>query len=360
MIVVDPLAETTPLKGVVILDASRYAPGPYCTLVCAALGAEVVKVEHPVGGDPLRAVDPEAFDRLNAGKRSLALDLKAAECRDALSRLAARADVFVDGFRPGVMARLGLDYASLAPKAPSLIYVSITGYGETGPYRDRAGHDVGYMAMAGALGGADSPLPLQVADFAGGGLFAVVGILAALLGRNLSGAGCHLDLSMQHGLASLMMLASGTIGDRLSGHYPNYALYRTRDGRRLAVGALEHGFWSRFCETIGRDDLVDRMGDPEARELVAERIGERDLAHWAERFADVDACVEPVLDPMEARHHPQAIRRGCNEGRFSLPFGSNGARPQPAPSLGEHTEELLTSIGYSTEEVAALRRRGLC
>jgi alpha-methylacyl-CoA racemase len=356
----DPLAETTPLKGVVILDASRYAPGPYCTLVCAALGAEVVKVERPVTGDPLRALDPEAFDRLNAGKKSLALDLKAAECRDALARLAARADVFVDGFRPGVMARLGLDHASLAPHSPSLIYVSITGYGEAGPYRERAGHDVGYMAMAGALGGAEAPLTLQVADFAAGGLFAVVGILAALLGRNASGAGSHLDLSMHHGLSSLMMLASGTVGDLLSGRYPNYSLYRTRDGRGLAVGALEHKFWSRFCEAVGRGDLVDRMGDPEARELVAERIGQRDLAHWRERFEEIDACVEPVLDPVEARSHPQAVRRGCDQERFSLPFGVNEARPRPSPSLGEHTDELLASIGYSTEEVAALRRRGLC
>jgi alpha-methylacyl-CoA racemase len=356
----EPLAEMAPLKGVTIVDSSRYAPGPYCTLVCAALGAEVVKVEPPGDGDPLRGMDPAAFERLNAGKKSLALDLKSSEGRDALLRLAARVDVFVDGFRPGVVERLGIDYRSLASRAPSLVYLSLTGFGRNGPYRDRAGHDVGYMALAGALGGIESPLSLQVADFAAGGLFGVIGILAALLGKRASGAGCHLDLSMHHGLLSLMLLASGAAGDRLSGRYPNYTLYRARDGRRLAVGALEPKFWERFCAVLGRIDLVDRIGDPEARERVAEVIGERDLAYWTERFAGVDACVEPVLGPVEAEGHPQALHRGFDRSRFSLPFGESEAGLGRAPRLGEHTEALLVSLGYTAEEVATLKSRRLC
>lgn len=356
----DQPARMAPLRGVTILDSSRYAPGPYCTLVCAALGAEVIKVEPPVVGDPLREMDAEAFDRLNAGKKSLALDLKASEGRGALIRLARRADVFVDGFRPGVVGRLGIDYPSLASGAPCLIYLSLTGYGQTGPYLDRAGHDVDYMALAGALGGAGVPLPLQVADFAAGGLFGVIGILAALIGRNASGAGCHLDLSMHHGLLSLMMLASGAAGDRLSGRYPNYTIYRTRDERRLAVGALEPGFWARFCSALGRGDLVDRIGDPGARDLVAEEIRKRDLADWVARFAEIDACVEPVLEPSEAEIHPQALHRGWRPSRFSLPFGENEGLSGRAPTLGEHTEELLVSVGYTSEEVATLRNRRLC
>jgi alpha-methylacyl-CoA racemase len=355
-----PLEALQGLKGVTILDSSRYAPGPYCTLVCAALGADVVKVEPPHRGDPLRAMDPEAFERLNAGKKSLTLDLKSREGRDALLRFAERVDVFVDGFRPGVVERLGIDYPSVAARAPSVIYLSLTGYGQSGPYRDRAGHDVSYMAVSGALGGADVPPPLQVADFAAGGLFGVIGILAALLGKNASGAGCHLDLSMHHGLASLLMLASGAAKDRLSGRYPNYTLYRTRDERRLAVGALEPKFWARFCAVLGRSDLVERIGDPEARELVATLVAERDLAYWTDRFVGIDACVEPVLERDEAARHPQAIHRASGGNHFSLPFGEDAAPKGRAPALGEHTEELLVALGHTSEEVARLRSRRLC
>jgi alpha-methylacyl-CoA racemase len=364
MSLVDAVALQSSLRGVTVLDASRYAPGPFCTLVCAALGADVIKLEPPGVGDPLRALDADAFLRLNAGKKSLTLDWRSEDGRDALRRLASRVDVFVDGFRPGVTARLGLDYETLTRASPSLVYLSITGYGQTGPYRDRAGHDVNYMAVAGALGRAVSPPVIQVADFAAGGLFAVIGILAALLGRNSSGRGCHLDLAMHHGLSSLMMLASGDAADRLSGRYPNYTLYRTRDDRTLSVGALEPKFWERFCSAIGRSDLARRMADAGAREEVATIIERETLAHWTERFRGIDACVEPVLSPEEARRHPQALHRHPgNEGEgFRLPFGASAdaAPPESAPRLGEHTDEILASIGYSESDVAGLRSRGLC
>lgn len=344
-----------------MLDLSRYAPGPYCSLVLAALGAEVIRVESPSASDPLRALDPEAFERLNAGKKSAALDLKAPAGAEVFRRMAAAADALIEGFRPGVMARLGLDYARLRGESPSLIYVSITGYGQEGPYRDRAGHDVNYMAVAGALDGMEAPPPIQVADFAAGGLFAATAILAALLERKETGSGFHFDLAMQHGLLSLMLLSSGEVADRLSGRRPNYGLYRTRDSRFVSVGALEPRFWQAFCEGIERPDLVDRIGDEGARSEVAQVIGAKDLSYWDERFARSDACVEPVLTREAARAHPQAAHRGCDGSSFTLPFLSRGAARLPrAPSRGEHTEEILLALGYSSDEVSALRAQGVC
>jgi crotonobetainyl-CoA:carnitine CoA-transferase CaiB-like acyl-CoA transferase len=332
-----------PLRGFRVLDLSRHAPGPFCTLILAALGAEVVKVEAKPEGDPLRNLDPDAFERLNAGKKSVLLDLKNEAGNRSLRRLAKDADVLVEGFRPGVMSRLGLDYESLKDEAPRLVYLSLTGYGGDGPYRDRAGHDVNYMAAAGALEGVLKPPAIQVADFAGGGLFAVVAVLSAIVGRTDSSPGCHIDLSMHHGALSMMVLASGEAGTRLSGSFPNYAIYRTRDGRGLSVGALEEKFWAAFCAGIGRPDLEGRMLDREAVAEVARVIEGRDLAFWEETFAAIDACVEPVTSPEKARSHPQAAHRGIGPG-FSLPF-FDGAPSSidlgRAPRLGEHTEELV-------------------
>jgi crotonobetainyl-CoA:carnitine CoA-transferase CaiB-like acyl-CoA transferase len=342
-----------------VVDLTRYAPGPFCTLVAAGLGAEVIKVELPPEGDPLRRIDSAAFDRLNAGKKSVALDWKAPGGADALRRLVKTADVLVEGFRPGVMARLGLDEARLRGEAPSLIYVSITGYGQSGPYRDRAGHDVNYMAVSGALDGVETPLPLQVADFAGGGLFAITAILAALLERRSSGLGRHLDLSMHHGLLSLLMLGSGDARERLAGSYPNYSLYRTKDGGVLSVGALEPKFWRAFCEAIDRPDLEARSGDRAARSEVARVIEARDLDSWEEVFAGVDACVEGVRSPDEAREHPQALHRGAGSPEWTLPFPTEPPELVRAPVVGEHTEEVLLALGYAREELSELRRKGI-
>jgi crotonobetainyl-CoA:carnitine CoA-transferase CaiB-like acyl-CoA transferase len=323
-----------------VIDLSRYAPGPFCTLILAALGAEVIKIEAPISGDPLRSLDPDAFERLNAGKKSVVLDLKRDSGKDALRRLAKEADVLVEGFRPGVMSRLGLDYESLKEHAPRLVYLSLTGYGQDGPYRDRAGHDVNYLAAAGALRGVRSPLSLQAADFAGGGLFGAVAVLAAVLARGASGSGRYLDLSMHHGVLAMMLLASGKACAHLSGLYPNYGIYRTRDGGALSVGALEPKFWEAFCSGIERPDLVGRMLDPEAVLEVARVTEERDLVFWQERFSGIDACVEPLHPTEEGHLHPQALHRGAGSG-FSLPFldGGLAADLGRAPRLGEHTIE---------------------
>ena len=337
---------SAPLRGLRVLDLSRHAPGPFCTLILAALGTEVIKVESKPEGDPLRTLDSEAFDRLNAGKKSILLDLKSEAGNRAFRRLAKDADVLVEGFRPGAMSRLGLDYQSLKDEAPRLVYLSLTGYGGDGPYRDRAGHDVNYMAAAGALEGVLKPPAIQVADFAAGGLFAVVAVLSAIVGRTDSSPGCHIDLSMHHGALSMMVLASGEAASRLSGSFPNYAIYRTRDGRGLSVGALEEKFWAAFCAGIGRPDLEDRMLDRGAVAEVARVIEGRDLAFWEETFAAIDACVEPVTSPGKARSHPQATHRRAGSG-FTLPFFDEvrGAIALgPAPRLGEHTEEVLEAL----------------
>jgi crotonobetainyl-CoA:carnitine CoA-transferase CaiB-like acyl-CoA transferase len=222
----------------------------------------------------------------------------------------------------------------------------VTGYGADGPYRDRAGHDLNYMAAAGALEGVSRPPSIQVADLAAGGLFGVVAVLSALLGRTESGSGRRLDLSMHHGVLSMMMLASGEAGSRLSGAFPNYALYRTRDDRVLSVGALEPKFWSAFCAAIERRDLESRMLDRGAVAEVARVIEEKDLGFWTERFAGIDACVEPVWPAEKGRSHPQAAHRGVGSG-FTLPF-ADGAKASidlgPSPGPGQHTEEVVGAL----------------
>ena len=322
----------TPLEGIRILDLCRYAPGPYATLICAALGANVVKVEAPPDGDPLRALDPVAFERLNAGKRSVLLDLKSSEGITRFWMLVRSAHVLVESFRPGVMERLGIGFEHVSREVPAMIYVSISGYGRSGPRRDRAGHDVNYMARTGALHGALRPLPLQVADFAAGGLYAVISILAA----RMEGRGRHIDLSMERGVASMMMLGDGQAGDVLSGRYPSYSVYRTSDGQALSVGALEPKFWQNFCTVLERPDLVARKEDPGARDEVAVILASQSAAEWESRFRSTDACVERVVAPTEALESSRA---------YELPFAAAGRELGAAPELGEHNEEILRGLG---------------
>ena len=322
----------TPLEGTRILDLCRYAPGPYATLICAALGADVVKVEAPPDGDPLRELDPAAFERLNAGKKSVLLDLKSAKGMKPFWTLVRSAHVLVESFRPGVMERLGLGFEQMNHEVPAIIYVSISGYGRSGSRHDRAGHDVNYMARAGALHGALRPLPLQVADFAAGGLYAVISILAA----RMEGRGRHIDLSMERGVASMMMLGDGQAGDVLSGRYPNYSVYRTACGQALSVGALEPKFWQNFCDVLERPDLVARKEDPGARDEVAAILASRTAAEWESRFRSSDACVERVVPPAEALEGSRS---------YELPFAVPGRELGAAPELGEHNEEILRGLG---------------
>ncbi len=386
-----------PLEGLRVLDLSRLLPGPFATLVLADLGADVVKVEDPRGGDALRGVPPlaggeasGAFHALNRNKRSLALDVRRPEGAAAFLRLARRADVVVESFRPGVLDGIGLGYPALRGENPRLVLCSISGYGQDGPYAGRAGHDVDYCAIAGVLGATGEPerpvIPgVQVADLAGGSWPAVAGILAALLRRSATGEGAHVDVSMAEGALALMTLplamawARGTPPERgrelLSGGAACYGVYRTRDRRFVALGALEPRFFGAFCDAVGRPELARRQledggAGPRAELEAIFAAWTRD--EWAAFAAAHDVCLAPVLEGDELRSDAHLAARGAFvdvptpwEGRampgVATPVRLRGdeAPRRPAPRLGEHGDEVLRDAGLQVAEIAALRAAGV-
>jgi alpha-methylacyl-CoA racemase len=384
-----------PLTGLRVLDLSRLLPGPYATLVLADLGATVDKLEEPDGGDYVRQMPPlrddvsGLFYGLNRNKRSVTLNLKTPEGRDALKRLVRGYDVLVESFRPGVMDKLGVGEAVLRAENPRLIYCAISGYGQTGPDRLKAGHDLNYVARAGLLGyggepgGAPAFPGVQMGDIGGGSLFALVGILAALHERERTGKGRMVDVSMTDGaLAFLHMhLASrlfmGTEGaplgrgvEPLNGGYACYGLYRTADDRWLSVGALEPKFFSGVCERLGRMDLMeDAYAGGEAGARVKAELtrifAEHPMAYWQERFAGSDLCVEPVAEGDAVLQDAQLQARGlfveaedaCLGRKVThlltpLRMGDTPLREPPA--LGQHSREVLTEAGFSDEELKRL------
>jgi alpha-methylacyl-CoA racemase len=350
-----------PLSGIRILDLSRLLPGPYCTQLLADLGADVVKVEDPVGGDYLRAMPPllddgtsALFHAINRGKRSITIDLRRDDGRERFLRLCADADVVVESFRPGVLAKLGLPPDQLVARFARLIVCSISGYGQTGPLRDRAGHDVNFVARAGALGMMAAPalLPVQVADLAGGAWPAAMQICAALVGRTRTGRGRTIDVSMKDGVFGLLAMslartlvdgtetiASG--GDLLVGAVPCYGVYPTADGF-FSVGALEPKFWSALCAALGREDLLTAAFDADTRAALAATFATKTTAEWTKVLQAVDACCEPVLSPAQAMAEGRRIAVDL-DGRdvsFADP-GLDTATPRTAraPRLGEHDDE---------------------
>lgn len=371
------MSRAGPLCGLKVLDLSRLLPGPYATLVLADLGADVVKVEEPQGGDHVRWMPPMAGDTsalfltLNRGKRSVALDLRADADRATFLALAARADVVVESFRPGVLARLGLSYGRLSAENPRLVLCSISGFGQAGPWAGKAGHDVGYLALSGVLGllgGPDAPAQpnVQLADIAGGAMVAVAGLLAALVERARTGRGRWVDTSMTEGVMGALHLQQGPFlsgaapparrGEGvLSGECPCYGLYRTSDGRFLAVGALEPKFWAAFCRAVGHEELEgDGLSTGEeaarAKAVVQAVLGAQPLSHWTALFAGVDACVEPVLEAEELAGHPVHAARGTFfEGphgvaqRTPVRFADGEGPPAsgPAPALGADRDGVL-------------------
>jgi crotonobetainyl-CoA:carnitine CoA-transferase CaiB-like acyl-CoA transferase len=342
---VDPLHDA--LAGLRVVDLTRLLPGPLATLRLAQWGAEVLKVEDPGEGDGARALwrspaeaaadEPGPFYRqLNAGKRVLRLDLRSAEGRAALLEQLQGADVLVEGFRPGVMARLGLGYETVSALNPKLVMVSISGYGQQGAWAQRAGHDINYIAMAGVLEqvashGGELALPnFQIGDLLGGSQAALSGLLAAVLAAQRTGRGRHVDISMTHEVMRhqvVVRTALEVMGrvppparDLLSGGAPCYGVYRTADGRHLAVGALELKFWQALCAALGRPQwerrhwsLGETPGSEAALALRAELqalLATQALAHWVQVFDGVDACVTPVLRLDEALRHP-LFAAGC-------------------------------------------------
>ncbi len=318
---------------------------------------------------------------MNAGKRSVAIDLKKPDGVAALRALASEADILVESFRPGVMDRLGLGYETLKAVNPRLIFCALTGFGQTGPYRDVPGHDLNYMALAGALGlggPVDRPpqvLPVQVADISGS-LWALVAILAALHARHATGHGRFLDVSMTDGVTGFLTAAlaphigSGSAppvrgNDVLTGGQACYGVYATSDGKFLSVAPLEPKFWLAFCSKLGKPEWVKRQFDPAVRAEVTALLQTKTRAEWEAVFAGSEACVEPVLGPDEIATHPLHAARAMiveSDGlrRIRTPTRHVDAPPAgKAPALGEHTHEVLREAGLSDEQIAALAAAGV-
>lgn len=389
-----------PLKGLRVIDLSRLLPGGYATQLLADFGADVVKVEDPQGGDPARWMEPMLEDAslyfvaMNRNKRSLAIDLKQPAGREALLQVLATADVLVESFRPGVMDRLGLGPDLLRERLPRLVYCAITGYGQDGPARLRAGHDVNYEGYAGMLAmnlaanGQPVLPPAQLADIAGGAWPALVGILTALLARGVTGQGDIVDVSMLDGtlalqpLLAVVALATGQApapgAMQLHGGDPAYSIYQTSDGLYVTLGALEHKFWARFCTLVDRPDLIPSHGPAvgarreEIRAQVAAIFASRPRAEWLALLGDEDACVGPVYTYTEALRDPQIqarqLIRSANLGMENFaaalaptPRLVHAAPPpqQPPPRLGEHSDAILREAGLDDAAIAALHAAGV-
>ena len=345
----------TALEGIAVLDLTRLLPGAVATQYLADWGAEVIKVEQPGAGDYARTMSPPVFRRTNAGKKSIVLDLKNSRCRDILKSLAATADVLIEGNRPGVMERLGLCYPELSALNKRLIYVSLTGYGQRGPYTDLAGHDINYMALGGVLGLNLPVIPgVQIADLVGGSMQAVMAILLALVTRHRTGQGQHLDVSMYAGVTSLLTIPLAGYRDTgcepkpgaetLSGRYACYNIYEAADGRWLAVGALEAKFWAELCRRLDCEELIQRQFE-EPQQAVKARVAAifrtQRAQDWFEQLRDSDCCVTPV--------------RTVGEVAAELPDRTG----PPAPALGEHTIEVLSRAGLAPAELEELKRQGV-
>ncbi|NWN46965.1 CoA transferase [Pseudomonas sp. MAFF 301514] len=379
-----------PLASLKVLDFSTLLPGPFASLMLADMGAEVLRIESPTRMDLLRVLPPHdqgtsaSHAYLNRNKRSLALDLKQAEALEIVRALVKDYDILLEQFRPGVMERLGLGYEALKVINPRLIYVSITGYGQTGPYKDRAGHDINYLALAGIAsytGRQDSgPLPLgvQLADVGGGSLHAVVGLLAAVIARQQSGLGQYLDVSMTDCSFSLNAMAGAgylacDVEPERESHVLNggsfYDYYRSRDGRWMSVGSLEPGFMQQLCDALGRPELAVLGLSPTLKPALQVEFEKRSFDELCELFAGVDACVEPVLSLSEAVEHPQLKARqlvsqvprgdGSTQAQLACPLKFSEGLPEPrhiGAAVGAHSDEVLAELGFSIQRIEALRR----
>lgn len=389
-----------PLNGIRILDLSRLLPGAYASQMMADFGADVIKVEEPGSGDYGRIMPPQGpggmslyFTAINRNKRSITLNLKSEEGRTIFLRLMRHADVVLESFRPGVMERLGLGYEQLKEVQPGIIYCAISGYGQDGPYRLRAGHDLNYAGYAGLLhynrGSHGEPAmpPTQLGDLAGGSYMAVIGILAAVVGRAQTGEGRKIDVSMTEGVMSLLPLfASAYLNtgkaprpghSALDGGLPGYNIYEAKDGKHVTLAALEPKFWQTFCTHIGHLELlpfhmpVGPGEREEAMEILRAIFKTKTRDEWVAELAEIDACVGPVYDIDEALNDQHAQARGATvtggsaEETFqtlrSFPrmSGVEDEQRYAPPEMGEHSEELLREAGYSEAEIAQFKTGGV-
>jgi alpha-methylacyl-CoA racemase len=376
-----------PLAGIRVLDLTRLLPGPMAGMHLADMGADVIKVEDTGAGDPARAMQPGFFALVNRNKRAIRVDLKHPDGRALLLRLARDADVLVEGFRPGVMQRLGLGWEQLSGLNPRLVYCAITGYGQDGPRSRAAGHDINYIGYAGVLDQVGAPggppvIPnFQVADLLGGSLAPLMGVLAALVDARASGIGRMVDVAMADAVLAHAVLPLAGYLDQgrasprgeavLSGALACYNVYRAGDGGWLAVGALERKFWDALCDALGCADLkpvhlARGAGAEAAKSRLSAIFATRPRDEWVALLAPADCCVSPVLDVGESLTDAQFQARGmivdaAGVPQFGLPVKFSGfdfTVRQPAPAPGEHTDAVLRETGLADEEIRRLRDAG--
>lgn len=387
-----------PLSGLKILDFSLLLPGPYATMMLADMGAEVLRIESPLRPDLVRLAPPfangvsTAHGMLGRNKRSIALDLKKPPAVEVVKRLVREYDIVLEQFRPGVMDRLGVGYEALKEANPKLIYCCLTGYGQTGPYRDRAGHDNNYLALSGLMSysgrNAGGPVPqgVQIADVCAGSYNAIVGILAAVINRQRTGSGQMVDVAMTDGAIALSPLETSRA--LAGGELPEYEksmlngggiydYYRTSDDRYLSVGSLEPQFFAELARALDHPEWIEKWSPDfeetaSFKEDIARIFAGQSLTYWLEKFADYDACVEPVLTIEEMVDHPQVKAR---EMIIQMPVGDGKTQRQTASpirfvglerrtehigcQMGEHTRQVLTELGYSENEVQDLKDAGV-
>ncbi len=366
-----------PLQGVRVLDLTRLLPGGLCTMMLADLGADVIKIESPDTGDYARWLPPlidgqgAYFRATNRNKRSAIIDLKNDLGVGVLHRLAEVSDVLVESYRPGVMARLRCDYAALQAVNPRLIFCSISGWGQTGPYAQRSGHDLNYVSAAGLIGEMNDPQPFggQVADI-GGAYNAVSGILAALYGREHSGAGSSVEISLFESAIPFLTaswveaVADAPTRGRLSGKYACYNVYRTRDDQAVSLAALEAKFWANFCAAVERPDLVEDYLAPERQRYLLVEMAElfrlKTAAEWDALLSEADCCFTRVTLAETAADQPQIRARGSLRAgtapyvRSPIRLDDDPPAPGASPNFGEHTRAVLREAGFSDTEIDVL------
>lgn len=384
-----------PLAGIKVLDLSRMAPGPFCTMLLSDLGADVIKVEQPGFGIIPLDVDEEtwaAYFALDRNKRSITLDLKTEEARKVFYSLAEYSDVVLEGFRPGVVQELAVDYETLKLVNPAIVYCSLSGYGQDGPYRDLPGHDINYTSLAGALSamsirGGRPAVPLNLlADYAGGGLQAAFGIVVALLAREKTGVGQHIDVAMLDSVVSLLSWEASLYfagagvpkwGDTmLTGAAPCSSVYEAKDGGYISIGCFEPGPWERLCQTLGREDLVPyQFATGAEKERVYSQLNDifrsKTKQEWFEIMRPQRVPISPVHDLDEVFNDPQVLHRRMvvevehprlgkvKQVGIGLKLSETpGEIRSTAPLPGQHTEEILAELGHTKGDIDRLRKAG--
>ncbi|NWF56269.1 MAG: CoA transferase [Syntrophaceae bacterium] len=376
------------LDGIKVLDLSRLFPGPYCSMILADLGADVLRIE-----DRRFEGEGPGMPTVMRNKRHMTLNLKHPRGLEILRRMAREADVLLEGFRPGVCDKLGIGYAPMKELNERLIYCSVTGYGQDGPYKNMVGHDINYLSFGGVLGltgeSGRKPVipPIQVADMAAGGMYAAIGILAALFVRQSTGKGQYIDISMLDGVVAMLPFPASLLwglgktpgrGDTLlSGRYPCYSVYETKDGEYVSIGALEPRFWKELCTKLGREDFIPHQFDEgeKRREIFSfleKTFRGKTRDEWMEELEALDVCVGKVLHLEEAFKDPQVVHRQMitefndpKKGKMNLlssPLKMSGTPPAirrgPA-AFGEHTEEVLREMGFSADEIRQMKKEGV-